>query len=135
MNFPFHAAFHTSNIPSHTQAFTSTYNHSLFNIWLVLLTALFFFTVLSWYNFVLSLYYYLTHNTSYLTSEGLNQCEKLEKLRKQTLGSLVFALIWSGIALFIYWLLSSLGWLNGDSTEQKYWESHPLLRDEARIMK
>lgn len=133
MSVPLHIPSH---IPSHTQAFTSTLHHtSLFNLWLVILTAMFFFTILSWYNFLSSLYYYLSNNTSYLSGEDLSQHEKIEKLRNQMVGTLIFALIWTVITLLSYWLLSGLGWLEGDESSQKYWETHPLLRDEARLMK
>lgn len=117
----------------HSQAFTSTlHKHdrnesSLFNVWLVLLTAAFFFLVLSWYNFVLSAYYFLTNNTAFLT----NTSHEHKTLKDQMLGTFFFALIWTTIAIIAYFTLSDLGWLEISPGAKDYWQSHPILRSEA----
>lgn len=120
----------TQPIQFHHTAFTSNYNdkpyyhHSLFNIALVILTAVFFFLVLSWYNFLLSLYNY------YLNPSG-DPKNTPRKLKREMLGSLGFAFIWLLLAIALYWYLTSSNLLY-DTTgkENKYWESHPLLRSD-----
>lgn len=114
----------------HSTAFTSTLQHSLFNVWLVLLTAIFFFLVLSWYNFFLSAYYYVTDNTAFLSPD--TECKQYT-LRNQMIGTFFFALFWTFVAVLIYYILNNLGWLNVSKETANYWQEHPVLRDEARL--
>lgn len=109
--------------PSHfTQhAFTSTIDHKnhhnlSFNLYPVLMTALFFFAVLSWFNFVLAWY-------ETLTSTDSNH-------KDQTISSLGFALIWTGVVVAIYFVMNYYGVLNS-ITESEY--EHPLLKGERTI--
>ena len=56
----------TPNSPVHNPNFTSTlhqHQNSSFNLWLVILTAVFFFLILAWYNVFLAFYnYFIGHN-------------------------------------------------------------------------
>ena len=106
-----------------TSAFTSTLQDvkhtSGFNLTLVILTAIFFFLVLSWYNFTISLYNLVIGNTTGGTvTHGT--------LRKNCLYSFIFALLWTVIALLAYIFFGS----SISSSESV--RANPLLRGEAR---
>ncbi len=121
-------SFNGGVMPLHlpTHQFTSTMQHidhkrPLFNVKLVLLTALFFFLVLSYYNFTISLYNLIVNNTTKDISH--------ETLQKNTVLSLIFCLVWtviSLIGLFILWPG------NEGSGDSDYWKSHPTARGSAK---
>ena len=111
-------SFHPIHFTQH--AFTSTlhsdkkYHTSNFNVFLVLMTALFFFTVLGWFNFAIAWY-------GTITSTDPNH-------QDQTWSSFGFALFWTFLAIAIYIVMNYYGVLDID---QKISEE-PLLRGESR---
>jgi len=110
----------TSLQPGHfTQhAFTSTLHdekHPYFNKFIVIVTALFFFTILSWFNFALSWYGTIT------TTDPEH--------KDQTLSSLGFALIWTFITVAIYLLTEYFNLLSSPVEDS----GHPLLREGRDI--
>ena len=100
-------------------AFTSTLHNkkrsSYFNKYIVIVTALFFFTILSWFNFALSWYATITTNDP--------------DHEDQTLSSLGFALIWTFITLTIYFLSEYFDLLSSYAEDS----GHPLLREGRDI--
>ena len=108
------------HFPQHT--FTSTLmNHKThhsagFNVWIVLLTAIFFFTVLAWFNFVLAFY-------ATVTTTDPNH-------KDQTMSTLGFAILWTLIAILMYYVMESFGMIQG--SEGSDGSEHPLLRNEGR---
>lgn len=96
---PFHSQFH--------QPFTSTITPG-FNIWPVVLTALLFFTVLSWYNAFLALYeYYFQHD------------QDRDVLRNNLSTLVVFAVLWTVFAFLLYKFLNGNGLLIKDKYKNK----------------
>ena len=103
--------------PSHT--FTSTLTDHRgklphFNYFIVIMTALFFFTVLAWFNFALALYSTIT------TSDRDHE--------DTTLINLGFAVIWTLIVVLIYVFMDYVGVLNGNVSEEDH-----VLRSEGRL--
>lgn len=107
------------NTPQHI--FTSTMiddkgnpsHHSVsVNIYIILLTALIFFAVLSWFNFALAVYETLT------SSDPDHE--------DSSISALGFAVIWSIITICIYYVMKYSGILNGNNSDDD-----PLLRDDA----
>jgi hypothetical protein len=129
----------SNQLPFHHNAFTSNYNSSsLFNIYLVVMTAMFFFLVLSWYNFFLSLYYYIfkyNPNTTVKDKKKELQGKYIKEneiiLRNAALVSFGYALFWSLVTILTYLFLDAHGYLQVSPETSKYFELHPLLRDEA----
>ena len=78
------------------------------------MTALFFFTVLSWYNFILAVYVTLT------TTDSSHQ--------DQTLQTLGFAILWTILVIVVYYLMFSSNLLESGINGGE----HPLLRDDLR---
>ena len=104
------------HLPVHT--FTSTMTDHKgqipsFNYYIIILTAILFFTVLAWFNFVLAFY-----GTIISTDPDH---------KDETLTTLGFAVLWTIIAIAIYYTMNWYGVLgsNGDN-------EHPLLRGEGR---
>lgn len=98
-------------------AFTSTLHdrkHHLlgFNVYIVLMTALVFFSILAWFNFVLAWY------GTWISTDPDHV--------DQTLSTLGFALIWTGISILLYYVMKYTGVL-GLLTEE---EGHPLLKGD-----
>ena len=118
--------------PQHT-VFTSTLHETNnrpdtiagFSVWIVILTAVFFFLVLSWYNFLLALYNYLI--TDIPRSESPERAN--DSNFKGMVSSFGFALIWTLISIFILIVMAKYGMLTGkkETTE----ELHPLLRSDV----
>ena len=81
------------------------------NIYIILLTAILFFSVLAWFNFALALY-------GTLTTTDSNHVDT-------TLQNLGFAIMWTIIVVAIYYMMVYLDALElpGSSNE------HPLLRE------
>ena len=97
--------------------FTSTmtkHNPPAINIFIVLLTALIFFSVLSWFNFALAVY-------GTLTSTDPNHVDT-------TMNSLGFAIIWTIITISIYYTMEYAEVLSSPSPDS----GEPLLR-EGRV--
>jgi len=104
------------HLPVHT--FTSTMTDHKgqipsFNYYIIIITAIIFFNVLAWFNFVLAFY-----GTIISTDPDH---------KDETLTTLGFAILWTIIAIAIYYAMNCYGVLgsNGDS-------EHPLLRGEGR---
>jgi heme/copper-type cytochrome/quinol oxidase subunit 2 len=85
----------TVPVPFSQHPFTSTLSHDInlpsFNYYLVIMTALVFFTVLAWFNFVLALY-----NTIINTDA---------EIKDNTLINLGFAVLWTFIVVYIYFVM------------------------------
>lgn len=116
--------------PTHSrQPFTSTLHNdhrshpTYFNIWIVILTAILFFVVLSWYNFVLATYNYLIGNNP-------NNLKNFNQLNfRNMIASLVFAIIWTLLSVVIYYILIPAIRTNQNEETESL---HPLLRSEVR---
>ena len=111
-------SFNSVHSPGHLFSSTMTnhrgrISHPEFNVWIVVLTALFFFAVLGWFNFAISSYGTLFNNDHDDT----------------TMNTLGFAIIWTLIAISIYFVMKWSGVLNNDSSLNA--NEHPLLLDEA----
>lgn len=75
-------------------SFTSTLTHiPSFNIYIIIITALIFFTVLSWFNFVLAWYGTL------ITTDPEH--------KDQTLVTFGYAIIWTIITIIIYTVMNT----------------------------
>ena len=114
----------TSSFSHHP--FTSTLHdmkHSSFNVWLVILTAIFFFLVLSIYNLVLSLYNLFIGNTS--------DDQTVEDLNTIALTTFGFFLVWLVITILTYLFLKYYNLLNSSNNNDSL--EHPLLREEPSI--
>lgn len=104
------------NFPQHI--FTSTMPYSKkrengINVFIVIMTAILFFTVLAWFNFALAFYGALT------TTDPDHKDE--------TLTTLGFALMWTFIGISIYFVMDYYEVLGGSENNGE----HPLLRDEG----
>ena len=107
------------HFPQHI--FTSTMtdhriHHSGFNVWMVLLTAIFFFTVLAWFNFALAFYGTIT----------TTDCDHDD----QTMSTLGFAIVWTVTAIAIYYAMEWSGVLGGGDNLRD--SEHPVLMGEGR---
>ena len=111
------------HLPQH--AFTSTLTDeegqpahheqvSGINIYIVILTAILFFSVLAWFNFVLAFYGTLT----------TTDCNHVD----QTWNTLGFAILWTVIVIGIYYAMNYFGVLNSDTNTS---DKHPLLREDS----
>jgi len=107
LHFPQHHPF-SSTLTDHRGR-----HHASFNMFIVILTALFFFTVLVWFNFVLAFY-------STITTCDPNHVDA-------TMSNLGFALIWTVITIAIYYAMDWANVLDSESMDG----SHPLLRGEG----
>lgn len=108
VHFPQH--IFTSTMVDHSM------HHSGFNVWMVVLTAIFFFTVLAWFNFALAFYGSIT------TTDPDHEDE--------TMSTLGFAIIWTVTAIAIYFTMEWSGVLGGGNPTD---DEHPLLRGEGRM--
>lgn len=114
-----------STVPFHfqTQPFTSTLHDNLHkspvNLWLIMVTAFFFFLILSVYNLALAIYNYVFNPRDRETDE----------LRDELIATLGFVFFWGVLAVTFYLFLDSIGYL-GDSSEKDI--GHPLLKDDVR---
>lgn len=105
-------------LPLHHNVFANNYNSS-FNIYSVILTTMIFFLILSWYNFFLSLWYYIfNYNPNSSLSEkkykNLQRHNKKKELRDKYLqeneiilrngvwANFGYALFWSLVTILIY---------------------------------
>ncbi len=105
------------HLPQHifTSTLTDQKMHtSPFNVWMILLTAIFFFTVLAWFNFTLAFY-----GTIISTDP---------EHKDETMSTFGFALVWTIVAIAIYYAMNSSGVLGGNGSS----DEHPLLRGEGR---
>ena len=93
--------------PSHHE------NVSGVNIYIILLTAVLFFAVLGWFNFVLAFYGTITTNDP--------------DHDDQTLSTLGFAILWTVIAAAIYYAMQYFNVLGGTPSS----DEHPLLKGEG----
>ena len=150
--------------PFHHNVFTSTLHkyHSALNIYLVIMTAILFFLVLSFYNFLLALYaifihpntgtnlsclvqYLNEHNYSRNKEENTckqkckkNICKKKgnnpyrENYSQIALASFGYFIIWAIIAFLAYYILNSYHLLGDSSDSLQQYGEHPILRNEAR---
>jgi hypothetical protein len=119
-----------STLPIHTpqHSFTSTLDHkqhiSAFNVWIVILTAFFFFLVLSIYNFFLAVYNYIIKNNP----------DDMPDYNRHNLFNIYatfgFMLLWGIFTIILYILLNKFNLLTISSSL----DTHPLLRDEARTV-
>ena len=85
------------------------------NIYIILLTAILFFTVLAWFNFALAFY-------GTVTSTDPDH-------KDETLSTLGFAIMWTIIAAAIYYTMEYYNVLESGGGSGA---DHPLLRGEGR---
>jgi hypothetical protein len=114
--------------PTHTppHTFTSTLENrqykSDFNVWIVILTAVFFFLVLSIYNFFIAIYNYIIGNNP-------NNIKNYNKINYfNVFATFGFMLIWFIIAISLYLLFNGFCLLGS----AKSLDTHPLLKDETK---
>lgn len=96
--------------------FTSTLHEEsakpIINILTVILTAMFFFVVLGWFNFVIAWYDRLT--------------TKDKKHKDRTLLDLGFAILWTLLTFIVYYIIKYYGDNYGTTTNS----DHPLLTND-----
>ena len=73
------------------------------NIWIIILTAIIFYAVLSWYNFFLALYNYMICRNS--------ESERCQNNSNDVGYSFGVAIIWTTIAIVIYMIFRDNGML------------------------
>jgi len=107
-----------------TQPFTSTVHdyHSIFNVWIVILTAIFFFVVLSWYNVFLSLWSKIARQRELTDKE-------LQDLNGEILVTFIYAIFWTLLGILVYYILDRSEKLGSGDDEAE--SEHPLLRGEV----
>lgn len=106
-----------------THQFTSTIDHHhqiVFNVWVVIVTAVIFFIILSWYNALLSVYNYAI---GYNPNEV---CDYNDRNKQTMFATIGYAIIWTGLALSVYICLACSGRLQSENIG-----GHPLLRGES----
>lgn len=91
------------------QEFTSTLRttpeDSAFNVALIIITAILFFVVLSFYNFILSVY-------NYMIGSNPNQIKNHNRVNRLTLYETGgYLLVWTVITIFLYWLFKKMNLL------------------------
>ncbi len=103
----------------------------LFNPLIVVMTAMFFFMVLSWYNFILAIYNYITYDESY-GKEGISgsNIPTLKTVRHEVGSNLGFALLWTLIVFVFYLVLDYYGIFTKVSNDTV---GHPLLRESSNL--
>jgi len=103
--------------------FTSTVHdyHSIFNVWIVILTAIFFFVVLSWYNVFLSLWSKIARQRDLTDKE-------LQDLNGEILVTFIYAVFWTLLGILVYYILDRSEKL--DSGDDEIESEHPLIRGE-----
>ena len=113
-----------SNQPFPTHSFTSTLHEesikSSINLWVVVTTAIFFFLILSWYNFLIALYEFSFNITS---DRNEKIYEKESRLKQNLFSSLGFAALYTILAIIIYLVLDSYDVL---SRKDNNISEHPL---------
>ena len=76
------------------------------NIWIIIITAVIFYAVLSWYNFFLATYNYMVRNNS-------ENKDDPDPDNLKTMGlTFGFAVFWTLIAIFLYMILRNQGMLS-----------------------
>ena len=112
---PFPSFYHTP-FTSHLKS-----EEPVFNVWPIILTATLFFTVLSWYNALFALYeVYFKGGTH----------EEETRLKNNLWTTLVIAVIWTVIAICLYFWLTAKGWLSKNSSNEV---GHDSSRTEKLI--
>ena len=113
---PFHSYYHTP-FSSHLKS-----EEPGFNVWPVILTAALFFTVLSWYNALFALY------EVYFKGETP---EEKTRLKNNLWTTLVIAVIWTVIAICLYFWLSNMGWLTKEKVSDVGDDTQPTAGPES----
>ena len=120
-HFPGHTTFQAQPV------FTSTLDHksglespqeSSFNVWLIIITASFFFVMLSWYDFVSVGYSKIVKKKNATGNVNTNV---------EVLYVLGFALLWTTIAIVLLIILYYFGLIGSGNVP--YWEEHPILEE------
>ncbi len=113
----------------------TNHHHNIigFNVWIVLLTAILFFTVLAWFNFALAFYGTLV-NTPNNDTNICNGCHKCDRPRHvdQTMSTLGFAIVWTIVTIILYYAMEYADVL-GHKTENNDDTEHPLVPGEERV--
>ena len=113
-------SFQSAHFPRH--AFTSTLTTHKgeipsVNIFIVILTALIFFTVLSWFNFALAFY-------GTLTSTDPDHVDI-------TMNNFGFAIMWTVVTIAIYYAMEWAEVLTSNNNNTND-DEHPLLQEEGK---
>ena len=129
MTYSYHFPKHpfTSTMTTHQAKIPSV------NVFIVLLTALIFFSVLSWFNFVLAFYETITKYNSNSNNNFNNKNNNNSNNKNNTLHTLGFAIIWTLITISIYYTMKWAGVLSNDNSddENKEGTRDPLHGEEA----
>ena len=88
-----------------SKTFTSTLNKNGFNYWIILLTAVIFFSVLSFYTFMFSSFEYFFG--------------KEEREKADVYATLLFFVFWMSLLLFLYLVLQNYGLLETVDTKME----------------
>lgn len=92
------------------------------NVWIIVITAIIFYVILSWYNALLFTYYYATgYNPNKV--KDINKTNRIIMLT-----SIGYAIIWTVISVCVYYFLLNNGKLHGDNIT-----SHPPGRSETAV--
>jgi len=100
------------------------------NLHIWLMSAMFFFVVLSWYNAGIEIFDYIFsqngifENTSNFFSINENLSNSDQNLKK-VIGSVGFAILWTFISFMVYFFRKKKGYFLS-SSDQK----HPILRED-----
>lgn len=111
----------------HGHQFTSTLTNPTIGIALIIVTAVFFFIVLTWYNVFLALYNYIVNTPPPLTEANPRDSNHYYEENKRTfLRTLGFAIAWTLLAVGIYIMISYFHLLHANHNEVI---GHPSLRE------
>ena len=94
------------------------------NVWIIIITAVIFYAVLSWYNFFLASYNYITGNNP-------DKIENLDQENLKIVGlTFGFAIFWTIVAIGLYTFLAYKGMLS--YPKQNKMKEQPGDRENSR---
>jgi hypothetical protein len=118
----------TTQFNLHSQPFSSTIHqndHPTINLWTIVVTAMFFFLILSVYNLFLAIYNYVFN---------IRDRER-EDLRDDLLATFGFVFVWGITALVLYFFLDSIGYLSKSKHHESDDSEGPSLTDDSNVLR
>ena len=103
------------------------------NIWIIMITAIFFFIILSWYNVgieVFNFIFFQNQNSNEIVENFLGESETIDTNTQNLISSIGFALLWTVISFMIYFYLNMNGYFVLPTNVD---EKHPILTDEVKV--
>lgn len=99
-----------------------------FDIWVVILTGVAFFTVLTWYTFLLQFYRYVIG----YNSDSPKATRRI--LRRNAIAAFGFAVIWTTVLVAMYLYMRTARIISTKSNRRgQYKLGHPILPEEVSI--